>query len=316
MRQGTRPLQHLVTTRDIERADVERLIEQAEWMRKSPRRALRDRLHGGVVATLFYEPSTRTRLSFAAAAARLGASVIGAENARENSSATKGESLPDVFRVVGSYADAIVIRHHEADELETAVTFSPVPVVSAGAGAGEHPTQALLDVYTLWREFGTVDHLHICFAGDLRYGRTVHSLLRVLTKFRGVEVTLAATPGLELPEPLAAELQGAGLSLVWESDFNTALSNTDALYQTRIQRERFDPATVLSEAQVHELRSIGPEQLKLMKHSARILHPLPRVTEIDPAVDSDERAAYFRQVENGLYIRMALLDDLLREALQ
>lgn len=309
-------MQHLITTKDIDRQDVERLIEQAEWMRQSPRTLLRDRLLGGVVATLFYEPSTRTRLSFAAAAARLGANVIGAENAQESSSAKKGESLPDVFRVVGSYSDVIVIRHHEANELAESVSVSPVPVVSAGAGAGEHPTQALLDVYTLWREFGKVDNLHICFAGDLRYGRTVHSLLQVLTKFHGVEATLVSTPGLGLPEPLATQLRSAGLVLHEVSDFNAALADTDALYQTRLQRERFLPETVLSESEVQRLYELRPEHLHMMKHSARILHPLPRVGEIDPAVDGDERAAYFRQVENGLYIRMALLDHLLRGVLQ
>ncbi len=310
-------MHHFVTTRDIKRSDVEQLIEMAEWMRQSPRRSLRDRLLGGVVATLFYEPSTRTRLSFEAAAARLGASVISAENARENSSAKKGESLPDVFRVVGRYADVIVIRHFDEQELEEAVAYSPVPIVSAGAGSGEHPTQALLDVYTLWREFGTVDNLHICFSGDLRYGRTVHSLLRVLTLFNGVEVTLANTPGLELPAFLADELRSAGLKLHEESDWSVALAQTDALYQTRIQRERFDPATAMSEAEVQDsLRGIGLKQLALMKHGARILHPLPRVGEIDPAVDTDERAAYFRQVENGMFVRMALLDHLLKEALK
>lgn len=309
-------MQHFVTTRDIARSDVEQLIEMAEWMRQSPRRTLRDRLLGGVVATLFYEPSTRTRLSFEAAAARLGASVISAENARESSSAKKGESLPDVFRVVGRYADVIVIRHFDEEELESAVAFSPVPIVSAGAGSGEHPTQALLDVYTLWREFGTVDNLHVCFSGDLRYGRTVHSLLRILTLFNGVEATLVTTPGLELPVVLAEELRASGMTIHEVSDFDTALAQTDAVYQTRIQRERFDPATAMSESELHSLRGIGLEQLRLMKHSARILHPLPRVGEIDPAVDSDERAAYFRQVENGMFVRMALLDRMLREALQ
>ncbi|MDQ0190994.1 aspartate carbamoyltransferase [Alicyclobacillus cycloheptanicus] len=304
------PIRHVVTTRDFTRADLERLIAHAEWIRTAPRAVLRDRLAGVVVATLFYEPSTRTRLSFEAAAARLGAAVISAENAKENSSAKKGESLPDVFRVVGSYADAIVIRHHEATEIAAAVPFSPVPIVSAGAGAGEHPTQALLDVYTLWREFGRVDELRVCVLGDLKYGRTVHSLLRLLTQFTDVEATLVHQPGLPLPDALKDELQAAGMKLRETTDFAEALRTSDAVYQTRIQRERFDQGlddTSLESA----LYGIGPQHLEMMKQTARILHPLPRVGEIDPAVDTDERAAYFRQAENGLYMRMALLDDIL-----
>lgn len=307
---GTQPMRHVVTTRDFTRADLERLMKQAEALRGAPRATLRERLAGVVVATLFYEPSTRTRLSFEAAAAKLGAAVISAENAKENSSAKKGESLEDVFRVVGSYADAIVIRHHETDAIAKAVPVSPVPIVSAGAGAGEHPTQALLDVYTLWREFGRVDGLRVCVLGDLKYGRTVHSLLRLLTNFEGVEATLVGQPGLGLPDALKDELQTAGLMVRESTDFAAALHDSDAVYQTRLQRERFDEGLDATGAE-SAFYGIGPQHLELMKQTARILHPLPRVNEIDPAVDTDERAAYFRQVENGLYMRMALLDDML-----
>ncbi|MBX5437815.1 MAG: aspartate carbamoyltransferase [Alicyclobacillaceae bacterium] len=305
---GRRRLYHVVSTLDFGREDVERLMDKAEQLRTESRERLRRRLEGAVVASLFYEPSTRTRLSFEAAVTRLGGRTLGAENARENSSAKKGESLADVFRVVGCYADAIVVRHHETDEIARALPVSPVPVINAGAGSGEHPTQALLDVYTIRRELGQVDDLSVCVIGDLKYGRTVHSLLRTLAYFRGVRVTLVYPQSLGLPDGLRAELAATGLIIRRETDFRQALRSADVIYQTRIQRERLlDPA----EAREAEAFHILPEHLADLQPHARILHPLPRVSEIHPAVDDDERAAYFRQAENGLYMRMALLDDIL-----
>lgn len=301
-------MKHIVSTRDFSRDEAMHWIQLAEQLRHESRQQLRQRLPGAVVATLFYEPSTRTRLSFEAAVTRLGGRIIGAENARENSSAKKGESLEDVFRVVGSYVDAIVIRHHENDAIEHAVSFSPVPIISGGSGAEEHPTQALLDLYTIWREFGRLDDLELCVVGDLKYGRTVHSLLRALTYFSGIRLTLLHPASLGLPQPLIEELQASGLKLAVAESFEQALRHTDVVYQTRIQMERLGSLAEASEASQFVIR---PEHLRYMQAHARIMHPLPRVDEIAAAVDADPRAAYFRQAENGLYMRMALLDDIL-----
>jgi aspartate carbamoyltransferase catalytic subunit len=302
------PVRHVLSVRDLPRAWMEHLMAKAEWFRELPREALAVRLRGKIVGTLFYEPSTRTRLSFEAAVARLGGTALGAENALEHSSAKKGETLRDVLRVVGVYTDAIIVRHHLPDELEAAAPYSPVPVISAGTGSGEHPTQALLDLYTIRRELGRIDGLSICIIGDLKYGRTVHSLLRALCRFDGIEVTLVHPDALGLPEELARELAAKGLRMRRETDLARALANCDVAYQTRIQQERLASPAEANEAKAF---AILPQHLSLMRPHARILHPLPRVDEIHPAVDDDPRAAYFRQVENGLYLRMALLDDII-----
>ncbi|QSO53859.1 aspartate carbamoyltransferase [Alicyclobacillus curvatus] len=296
----------------LSRLEVEYYISQAELLRESSRKDVMQLHQGAVVASLFYEPSTRTRLSFETAALRIGAQVVGAENALENSSAKKGERLEDTLRIVGSYADVVVVRHHENDTLGRAASACPVPVVSAGTGSGEHPTQALLDVYTLKRELGQVDNLSISILGDLRYGRTVHSLLTLLTQFSGVKVTMLPVPGLELPAPLLEYLKLAGLDVQVAESLRDALAHADAVYQTRIQTERLQDEAALKAASALHL---GQTELKLLPAHARILHPLPRVGELDPALDSDPRAAYFRQAENGLFIRMAVLDSMLEEGI-
>ncbi|MDP9728415.1 aspartate carbamoyltransferase [Alicyclobacillus tolerans] len=300
---------HAVSTDDLNRPLIERLIQMAETFRTTPRHILRARLQGTLVATLFYEPSTRTRLSFEAAVTRLGGNIVGAENARENSSAKKGESLADVFRVVGAYADAIVIRHQDEKEMALALPYSPVPIINAGAGSGEHPTQSLLDIYTLWKEFGEVDGLSVCMVGDLRFGRTVHSLLRVLSFFQGIQVTLVSPPELALDDSLLEEIKGRGLSVETKERLDDVIGEVDVIYQTRIQRERL-PAEIHLSYATEDYR-ISAQTLERLPSRSRILHPLPRVNEIDPDVDTDERAAYFRQVQNGLFIRMALLDEIL-----
>ncbi len=327
-RVGQSGLLHLVTVRNLARQQMETWMTRAEALRKMTRRD-RNALHpGAVVATLFYEPSTRTRLSFETAVLQLGGQVIGAENAKENSSAKKGETLADVVRVVGAYADIIVIRHHDAMAFQEATRFSPVPLVNAGAGDGEHPTQAMLDIYTMFRELGKIDGLHIVVLGDLKYGRTVHSLLWALTQFHGVQVSLLPEPGFSLPQEEMQALSAAGLLIQGVTRMDEVLPTVDVVYQTRIQRERLQgdagsgfpgdtsaaPSAAVIAATVgsenSELR-IGTRELALLPEHARILHPLPRVGEIDPAIDGDPRAAYFRQVENGLYMRMAILDQLL-----
>ncbi|MFD1677296.1 aspartate carbamoyltransferase [Alicyclobacillus fodiniaquatilis] len=303
---------HAMTVKQFELAAVERLMEHAEKLRTMDRRALLGQLQGNLVATLFYEPSTRTRLSFEAAVYRLGGQVVSAENARENSSSKKGETLADVFRVVGTYVDAIVIRHHSDAELDEAVSYSPVPVINAGAGSGEHPTQALLDVYTIWRELGRLENMTVAVLGDLKYGRTVHSLLRLLTRMQGMHVKLYHPPMLGLPAALLAELEQSSIEVTQCDSVADALKDADIVYQTRIQSERlegFDEQCATDDYAIHV-----DHLLQLPAH-ARILHPLPRVGEIDPAIDPDLRAAYFRQAENGLYVRMALLDQILNGSL-
>jgi len=303
-------LHHVLGTDDFNRQLIETLTRKADEFRITPRLQLLQRLAGTVIATLFYEPSTRTRLSFESAATRLGAHVVGAENAQENSSAKKGESLEDVFRVVGSYVDAIVIRHHEIHEMAIAAGLSPVPIINAGAGAGEHPTQALLDVYSMHRELGRVDGLHICLVGDLKYGRTVHSLLRTLMYFNDIHVTLVHPDALGLPTHLEQTLQQAGVQMKRGLSLEQAVETADVVYQTRIQTERLTSA---EEAKGADAYLFTLNHLKHLPKEACILHPLPRVNEIEIAVDSDIRAAYFRQAENGLYLRMALLDEILNE---
>jgi aspartate carbamoyltransferase catalytic subunit len=301
-------MRHLLSIRDVTRGDVTRWMARAEELRVMSARERQSILAGSVVAALFYEPSTRTRLSFESAVLRLGGQVITAENALEHSSAKKGERLEDVFRVVGCYADAIVVRHHENDAMAVAAPQSPVPIINAGAGAGEHPTQALLDVYTIWRELGQVDGLEICVMGDLRYGRTVHSLLQLLARYQNVTVTLLHPASLGLPNDMMQELRSRGLSIQTTQDVAGALSRADIVYQTRIQTERLSST---EEAHGTEQFHLTAASLSVMKPGARILHPLPRVNEIHPEVDDDPRAAYFRQVENGLYMRMAILEDML-----
>ena len=298
---------HVVSVQDVTKDSLMNLIERSERLRTLSRLDAQKRLQGALVATLFYEPSTRTRMSFEAAILRLGGNVVGAENALENSSAKKGETLADVFRVLGSYVDAIVIRHHETDAVAHAAHYSPVPVISAGTGAGEHPTQALLDVYTIWRELGRIDDLSVTIAGDLKYGRTVHSLLRMLSWFKGIEVTMFSPEHLTLPEEMRSELAASGMKLSQGADFHASLARTDVLYQTRVQAERFQGESGANRSSY----VVGAKELSCLPAHARILHPLPRVDEIDSAIDDDPRAAYFRQVENGLYMRMALLEDLL-----
>jgi aspartate carbamoyltransferase catalytic subunit len=304
------PLQQLLSAADLSREKIEQLIGLAEELRNMNRLERGELLKGTTLATLFYEPSTRTRLSFEAAATKLGVGVVSAENAADNSSAKKGETLEDVFRVIGGYVEAIVVRHHDMSELRRASRFSKVPIVNAGAGSGEHPSQALLDLYTLYREFGTIDGLRLCVMGDLKYGRTVHSLLRTLTYFSDMQITVLSPSSLELPEDLEEELAAAGLVVTHGQDMESVFRSSDVIYQTRIQTERLK-----GEVDLRPL-VIGSAQLSWLHNDARIMHPLPRVDEIDPIVDQDPRAAYFRQTENGLYMRMAVLTDLLKGAVK
>ena len=281
----------------------------AAMERHDTARTLRLSLSGRILATIFYEPSTRTRLSFEAAMQKLGGSILTAENARDNSSAAKGESVADAIRVIGGYADVIVMRHFEEGAARAAAEISPVPLINAGDGAGEHPTQALVDVYTMTKELGSIEGKRIALVGDLRYGRTIHSLLQLLSLYEGVSIDLIAPPGLELPMPYQSFLRDKQISFTESEDMGTVIAHADVLYVTRVQRERF--ASVNEYEAMKDSYYVDAAMADAMKQDAVILHALPRLHEIAAEVDENPRAAYFRQARNGLFIRMALLEYLL-----
>jgi aspartate carbamoyltransferase len=262
-----------------------------------------DLLRGKVLANLFYEPSTRTSSCFLAAMTRLGGSVIPISEVRY-SSVSKGESLRDTVRTLEAYADVIVLRHPEEGAAKIAADAAKKPIINAGDGAGEHPTQALLDLFTIHEELGRIEGLTVTLLGDLKYGRTVHSLARLLALY-GVKVRYVSPSVVRMPEALVTELSARGLEQTAHATLDEVISETDVLYVTRVQKERFS-----SEADYEVARGgyrVDLDVLAKLKKSCAILHPLPRVGEIDEAVDDDPRAAYFRQVENGMYVRMALL---------
>jgi aspartate carbamoyltransferase catalytic subunit len=300
---------HILSVSQFDRGFIDALLENADRLRSLPRSAQRRRLQGSILATVFYEPSTRTRLSFESAMTRLGGSVLSVENANETSSAVKGESIEDTARIIAGYADAIVMRHPEAGVPERAARVVDVPVINAGDGAREHPTQSLLDLYTLKREIGRIDGLRIALVGDLKYGRAPRSLAMLLAQTQGCQVVFVAPPGVGMLDDVKQALDDAGVSHRDETDLLAVLPSVDAVYQTRIQKERFSSAEEYEAARGHYV--IDQRAMDALNPRAIVLHPLPRVDEIDPTVDADPRAAYFRQAENGVYARMALLDMLL-----
>jgi len=304
---GTR-LRHVVESQQFSRAWLEDLLSHTDAIKLEPRR-FSTRLEGKVMAALFYEPSTRTRMSFEAAMLRLGGRTMSTDNAREFSSAAKGETLEDSIRVVSGYADVIVLRHNEQGAARRAASVSTVPVINAGDGPGQHPTQALLDLYTIKDELGRLDGLNVAMVGDLANGRTVRSLTYLLSKFRDLKIWFVAPPQVAMRDDLKAHLDEKGVSWEETEDLDAVLPRADVVYQTRIQKERFtDEAAYLA---VKGIYRIDSRALALMRGDAIVMHPLPRVDEIAPEVDSDRRAAYFRQARNGLFTRMALLDRLL-----
>jgi aspartate carbamoyltransferase catalytic subunit len=263
-----------------------------------------------ILATLFYEPSTRTRLSFESAMMRLGGEVISTEDAPAFSSVTKGESLVDTIRVTASYADVIVLRHYEEGSSKIAAEVSPVPIINAGDGTGQHPTQALLDMYTIQKELGRIDNLEVGLVGDLLYGRTVHSLAYLLAQQQGIKLYFVSPEEIKMPRDIIHYLkEEQHVPFVETTDLKEVASKVDILYVTRIQKERF--RNIEEYNRMKGVYVINNDILNLMKKDARIMHPLPRVDEIAIEVDKDPRAAYFRQVDNGLYVRMALLKMIL-----
>jgi len=304
--------QDILSVSQFSRESLAYIFGVAEEMREMVQQVgSTDLLRGRVLACLFYEPSTRTSSSFIAAMERLGGGVIPITQGVQYSSVSKGESLPDTIRTLEQYADAIVLRHPEVGAAKVAADYARVPVINAGDGTGEHPTQALLDLFTIREELGHIDGLRVAMVGDLKYGRTVHSLTRLLGMY-DVEIFLVSPEILRLPLDHANELRDKGIRVRETYHVAEVISSADVLYVTRVQKERF--ADLTQHEEVRGFYEITPDLMKQAKAQMVIMHPLPRVGEIHYAVDDDPRAAYFRQMRNGMYIRMALLAAVLGKA--
>ena len=304
--------QNVLSVDQFNREKISYIFSRAREMREMVTRVgTADLLKGYILACLFYEPSTRTSSSFIAAMERLGGSVIPITSGVKFSSVSKGETLADTVRTLEQYADAIVLRHPEIGSAQTAADYASVPVLNAGDGAGEHPTQALLDLFTIREELGQVDGLKVAMVGDLRNGRTVHSLTKLLTQYH-VSLRFVSPEILRLPLTIMNKVIDAGLDVRETHDVADVIENADVLYVTRVQKERFSDLAQYEEVKDHY--EITTELMEKAKEKMVVMHPLPRVGEIHYAVDHDSRAAYFRQVQNGMFIRMALLAAVLGRA--
>ncbi|HCC01341.1 MAG TPA: aspartate carbamoyltransferase [Ruminococcaceae bacterium] len=301
-------LNHMIDLDQLTVSQLKELINLADCIRKNPW-AYSESCRGKIMATLFYEPSTRTKMSFQTAMYRLGGEVVGFDNP-ENTSVSKGESLKDTITVVSGYTDLIVMRNPHEGAAAAAAIYSKVPIINAGDGGHMHPSQTLTDLVTLYNEKGRLDHLCIGLCGDLKYGRTVHSLIKTMTRFEGNSFILISTPELALPQYVKDVIDAAGCKYAEASSLEEALPKLDVLYMTRIQQERF-----ANRKQYEEQKSIyvlNAKKLEAAKPNLRILHPLPRVDEIAEEVDRDPRATYFRQTVYGMYARMALILTILQ----
>lgn len=295
----------LVSVANLPKEKILNLIRMGQEFEKRPNRKLLD---GRIVATLFFEPSTRTRLSFETAANRLGAKVIGFTDPKVTSS-TKGETLKDTIMMVSNYADVIVMRHYLEGAAKYASEVSPVPVVNAGDGANQHPSQTLLDLYSINKTQGKLDDLHILLVGDLKYGRTVHSLIMAMRHFNPT-FHFIAPEELSMPEELKAYCREQGIKYEDQTDFNEeVIAKADIIYMTRVQRERF--TDLMEYERVKDVYILRAAMLRNAKPNMKILHPLPRVNEIAYDVDDDPHAYYFEQARNGLYAREAIICDVL-----
>lgn len=299
----------ILTAAQFSRGDIEELFAIADGFATRLDKGERIRvLDGKLLATVFYEPSTRTRLSFESAMQRLGGGVISVAEAKTASSVVKGETLPDTIRTIAGYSDAIVLRHPEGGAAQVAAEAADVPVLNAGDGTGEHPTQALLDLYTIRKERGKIDGLRVALVGDLKNGRTTHSLARALSQFQ-VDFSLVAPAALAMPAEVTEYLRGREFAVEETNDLARALQQSDVVYMTRVQKERFaDPK------QYEKLKNfyiLNRDLVSRSKENLLVMHPLPRVDEIATDVDALPNAAYFRQTKNGVYVRMALLASVL-----
>ena len=296
-------LNHIISARQFDKETLRELFSLTDNIKKGQYN--KKALSGKILAALFYEPSTRTRLSFESAMIRLSGSVIATENAGKFSSAAKGETLEDTIRVVEGYADVIVLRHFRAGASEIAAKFSKVPIINAGDGNGEHPTQALLDLYTIFSKSSPGRNFTITMVGDLLNGRTIHSLSYLLSLYSNIKIIFVSPKALAIPKNLHDQLTSQKINFSQSEDLFSSLPEADVIYQTRIQKERF--ATKKEYEKYFGKYIIDKNILKFAKKDSIILHPLPRVNEIAPEVDTDARAYYFQQAQNGLYVRMALL---------
>lgn len=301
--------QSILSVSQFDRETIDYIFSRTAEMREMVRRVGSvDLLKQYIAACIFYEPSTRTSSSFIAAMERLGGSVIPITSGVEFSSVSKGETLADTIRVLEQYSDVIVLRHPEVGAAKTAADYASVPVINAGDGPGEHPTQALLDLFTIYDELGQIDGLKIAMVGDLRFGRTVHSLTKLLLQY-DVNLRFVSPEILRLPLSLMNQVIDEGKDVRETHDVADVIENADVLYVTRVQKERF---TDLRQYEgVKDQYEITTEIMEQAKEKMVVMHPLPRVGEIHYAVDNDPRAAYFRQVQNGMFVRMALLASVL-----
>jgi aspartate carbamoyltransferase catalytic subunit len=294
----------IVSIDDVETQDFYNIFKKASQFKKSVKSGKTlDIMKGKIMATLFFEPSTRTRLSFESAMQRLGGSVITVSDAKSSSSA-KGETIADTIRMASSYSDIVVMRHPMEGAARLASEFSTVPVINGGDGSGQHPTQTLLDLFTIYEKFGRIDDLNISMVGDLKYGRTVHSLIKALSRLDN-QVNLISPSILQMPDHFLSSLKAKG-TITRNANLDELLPKSDVFYLTRIQKERF---VDLNEYQhVIGSYSFNEELVSRMKENAIIMHPLPRVDEMDPKIDTDKRAYYFIEAANGVFVRMALID--------
>ena len=293
-------MKHVISCEQYTKETLEELYELTDKIVKDPAKYSKA-LEGKIVSVVFYEPSTRTRLSFESAIHRLGAKYIATENAKADSSASKGETLEDTIRVIQGYSDAIVLRHSDADSSKKAVSVSTVPILNAGAGGGEHPTQGLLDIYTVREYKGKLNGLKVGILGDLLYGRTVHSMLKLISLYENITVYGLSKKAFALPQEYIDLLEKRNVKYIVCESFEDMPKDMDVLYHTRIQAERFEGDFGKEEF------IINKEVLDKFSKDTIVLHPLPRVGEIATDVDDDPRALYFKQAHNGIPIRMALL---------
>ena len=301
-------MRHLIDSPDLTTAEVDVIINRALDIINN-KAMYAEACHGKKLATLFYEPSTRTRLSFTAAMMELGGNVLGFSDAK-SSSVSKGETVADTIRVVSSFADIIAMRHYKEGSPRVASEYSRIPIINAGDGGHAHPTQTLTDLLTIRRELGRFDHLTVGLCGDLKYGRTVHSLIKALVRYQGVKIVLISPEELRLPDYIKTDIcDKYGIEYTEAQSIEEVMGELDILYMTRVQKERFT-----DEAEYERVKNcfvLDAERMALAKEHMAVLHPLPRVNEITREVDSDPRAAYFRQVENGKFVRMALILSLM-----
>ena len=301
-------IKHLMNPRDLSLKEYENLFSLCKSIISDPSK-FHDKAKGKILATLFFEPSTRTRLSFETAMLRLGGNIIGFSDG-SNSSVVKGESLSDTLKVVSRYADIIAIRHPKENAPQEAVNSSLVPVINAGDGGNQHPTQTLADLVTISNEIGRLDNLTIGLCGDLKFGRTVHSLISAMSMYPDNKFVLISPIELKLPEHIKNSIKELGIEFLETSNLEKNIKDLDILYMTRVQRERF--SCIEEYERLKDSYILTNEKMKLAKKNMIVMHPLPRVNEISVDVDSDPRACYFPQTAYGMYARMALIMMLLK----